>query len=91
MVQGDSMKTLQLFGNQSCQILHRLKRCASKKKVLRCNKKKGRSGSVAPKRKVAENLHRFDCHRTKIGPNPNILAYSKNPWQEANMHIWVYV
>jgi len=26
---------------------------------------------------VAENPHRFGGHRTKIGPNPNVLAYSK--------------
>jgi len=29
--------------------------------------------------KVAEKPHRFGRHRSKIGPNPNVLAYSKNP------------
>jgi len=62
-----------------------------KNAVFICNKKDGKSGSVAPKRKVAEKLHRFDCHRTKIRPNPNIPAYSKSPWQGANMHFIVYV
>jgi len=26
--------------------------------------------------KVAENPHRFGRHRSKKGPNPNVLAYS---------------
>jgi len=34
---------------------------------------------------------RFDCHRTKIGPNPNILAYIKSPRQGANTYTCVYV
>jgi len=42
-------------------------------------KKRCKSGPVAPKRKVVETLYRYDCHRPKIGPNPNILAYSKSP------------
>jgi len=29
--------------------------------------------------KVAENPHRFGCHRSEIGPNPNVVAYSKCP------------
>ena len=28
--------------------------------------------------KVAEKPHRFGRHRSKIGPNPNVLAYSKS-------------
>jgi len=76
---GGFMKTLYFFGKQSCQIFNGLKRCASKNAVLRCNKKTGKSGSVAPKCKLAETPHRFDYHLTKISPNPNILAYSKSP------------
>jgi len=49
-----------------------LKRCASKNAVFRYN----------TKRRVAETPHRFDSHRTKIGPNPNFFAYSKSPWTE---------
>jgi len=39
--------------------------------------------------KVAENPHRFGRHRSKIGPNPNVLAYSKSPSTWANMYYWV--
>ena len=90
MVKGESMKTLQLFGIQSCQIINWLKRCASKKAVFRCNKKSGKFKSVAPKRKKAETLHWIDSHRTKIGLNPNFHGYSKSPWTGANMHTWFY-
>ena len=34
-------------------------------------------GSVAPKLKMAENLHRIDRHHPKIGLNPNFLRYRK--------------
>jgi hypothetical protein len=61
-----------------------------KNAVLRYNKKAGKSVPGATKRRVAENPHRFDCHRTKICPNPNVLAYSKSPGTGANMHIRVY-
>jgi len=27
---------------------------------------------------VTENPHTFDHHRSKIGPNPNVLPYSKS-------------
>jgi len=40
--------------------------------------------------KVAGKPHRFGHHRSKIGLNPNVLAYSKSPWIGANMNIWVY-
>jgi len=39
---------------------------------------------------VAGIFHRFGRHRSKIGPNPNVLAYSKSLWIGANMHIRVY-
>jgi len=68
------MQTLQLFGEQSCQIFYELKRCAYKNAVCRYNTKAGKSVPEATKRKVAETPHRFDCHRTKTGPNPNVLA-----------------
>jgi len=44
----------------------------------------------ATKCKVVENTHNFGRHRTKIGPNPDVLGYSKSPGTWANMHIWVY-
>jgi len=43
------------------------------------NKKSGKLKSVVAKRKVAKNPHRFDRHRAKKCPNPNILAYFKSP------------
>jgi len=43
---------------------------------LKYNKKAGKSVTEATKRKAAEKTHRFDCHQTKIGRSPNILAYS---------------
>ena len=67
-----------------------LKRCASKKAVLRYNKKAGKFGPVAPKCKMVENLHRIDRHRLKIGLNPNFLRYSNSPWTGTNMHTWFY-
>jgi len=50
-----------------------------KMQFLGYNKKAGKSDPQATKRKVAENTHRFDSQGTKIGPNPNFLAYSKSP------------
>ena len=73
------MKTLYLFVEQSCQVFNELKKCASKNAVFRYNTKAGKSVPEATKRKVAENPHRFDCHRSKICQNPNVLAYSKSP------------
>jgi hypothetical protein len=35
---------------------------------------------------VAEKPHRFGRHRSKIGPNSNVLAYSKSSWIGANMN-----
>jgi len=54
------------------------KRCASKNAVLRCNNKNGRPGSVAPKCKMAENIHRIDRHPPKIGLNPTLLGFSNS-------------
>jgi len=53
----------------------RFKKCSSSS---RCNIKAGKSGSVAPKCKIAENLHRIDRHRPKIGLNPNFLDCSNS-------------
>ena len=58
--------------------------------VLNKIQQSGKSGKVVPKRKVAENPHRFDLDRTKIGLNPNVFAYSKSSWTGANMHMRVY-
>ena len=59
-----------------------------KNAVLRCNKKSGQIGSVAPKCKMAENFLRIDRHRPIIGLNPNFLGYSNSPWTGPNMHTW---
>ena len=40
--------------------------------------------------KLRENPYIIIRHRPKIYSNPNILAYSKSPWTEANMHTWLY-
>jgi len=40
--------------------------------------------------KVARKLHRFGRHRSKICPNPNVLAYSKSSWIGANMNMGDY-
>jgi len=73
------MKTLKLFGEQSCQVFYELKRCASKNAVLGDNKKAGKCVPDATKCKVAENPQNFGRHRTKIGPNLNVLAHFKSP------------
>jgi len=73
------MKTLYLFGEQSCHLFYELKRCASKNAVLRYNKRAGKSVPEDTKCKVAGNPHRFDCHQIEICPSPNVLAYSKSP------------
>jgi len=44
-------------------------------------------GAFIQNAKVAEKLNRFSPHRSKIGPNLNVLAYSKSPSTGANMHI----
>jgi len=41
--------------------------------------KSGKSGPMAPKYKMAENLHRIDCRRPKIGLDPNFPGYSNSP------------
>jgi len=57
------------------------KSCASKNAnaVVRYNKKAGKSVLKATKCIVAENPHNLGRHRTKIGPKPKVLAYSKSP------------
>jgi len=70
--------------------LYELKRCAPKNAILRYNKKAGKFGSVAPKCKMVENLHRIDLHQLKIGPIPNFLGYSNSPWIGTNMYMWLY-
>ena len=35
-------------------------------------------GTFHTKRKVAEKPDRFGRHLTKVGPNPNVLVYSKS-------------
>jgi len=50
--------------------------------------------SLFPRLQIAKQRKpptRLDCHRTKICPNPNVLAHSKSPWTGANVHIIVYL
>ena len=83
-------KNFVTFRDPKLPDFHELKSCASKKAVLRYNKKAGKFGPVAPKCKMVENLHRIDRHRLKIGLNPNFLRYSNSPWTGTNMHTWFY-
>ena len=46
--------------------------------------------TVSTKCKMAEILHRIDCHWLKIGLNPNFLGSSNNPWIRTNVHTWFY-
>ena len=41
-------------------------------------KKVASLGAFTQKAKVSEEPHRLGRHRNKIGPNPNVLAYSKS-------------
>jgi len=72
-------ENLVALGEQTCQVFNEVKRCATKNAVSRYNTKAGKSVPEATKRKMAENTHKFGLHRTKMCPNPNVLAYSKIP------------
>ena len=74
MVQGVSIKTLELLSVERCQIFNGLKRCDSKNAVLRCNKKSGKSVHFYKNAEVAEKPHRFGRHRSKLGLNPNVVV-----------------
>jgi hypothetical protein len=71
-------ENLVTFREPKCQIFDGLKRCTLRNAVLRYNKKSGKSGSVAPKCKMAENLQSIDSHWPKIGLNPKFLGYSNS-------------
>jgi len=81
------MKTLKLFVEQTCQVFYELKRCASKNAVFEYNEKAGKSVPVASKRKMAENLHRIDRHRPKLGLNPHFLGCSKTAHKQGQIRI----
>jgi len=53
----------------------RLKKCSSQVQY----KKVASLDVPRQNAKVAEIPHRFGRHRSKIGLNPNVLAYSKSP------------
>jgi hypothetical protein len=53
----------------------RSKNAPPKMQILRYNEKAGKSVPVAPKRKIAENLHKIDRRRPKMGLKPNFLGY----------------
>jgi len=50
-----------------------------KKQFLGAIKKVASLSAFIQNAKVVEKFHRFGRHRTKICPNPNVLAYSKSP------------
>jgi len=64
------MKTLKLFGTQSCQIFDVLKRYDSRTQFLGAIENMASLGTFDK----TETPHKFGRHRTKIGPNPNVLA-----------------
>jgi len=53
-------------------------------------KKVASLGAFIQNTKTAETPQRFGRHRSKIAPNPNVLAYSKSSRTEANINMWVY-
>ena len=79
-----------VLANTLSDVLRNPKKMRLKNVVLRYNKKSGNSGSVAPKWKMAGNLHRIDCHLPKIGLNAKFLGYSNSPWTGTNMHTWYF-
>jgi len=50
-----------------------------KMQFLGAIKKVASLGAFMQHAKLAETSHRFGRHRSKIGANPNILAYLKSP------------
>jgi len=72
------MKTLQLLSAPSCQIFKGSKDVPQKMQFLGAIKKVASLDAFIQNAKVAEKLHRFGRARSKIGPNPNVLAYSKS-------------
>ena len=76
------MKTLQFLSARSCQILHGLKRCASKDapqkmQFLGTIKKVATPFAFIQNAEAAEKSRLFGRHRSKIGPNPNVLAIKR--------------
>jgi len=67
------------MGTKVARFLISSKVAPQKMQFLGTIKKARKSGPVAPKCKVAENLHRIDRHRPEICLNPNFLAYSNRP------------
>ena len=58
--------------------------------LLGCNNRIGQfHENLLNFRNLAKPPHRFDRHRAKICPNPNVLAYSKSPWTGANVHTYM--
>jgi len=73
------MKILSILGAQSCQIFEWAQKMRRQNmQFLRALKKVASLGAFMHNAKVAEKPHRFDRHRSKIGPNPNVLAYYKS-------------
>ena len=56
-----------------------LKRCTSKNAVVRYNKKSGKSKLFYTKHESGGKTPRIRPSPSKIGPNPNVLTYSKSP------------
>ena len=57
------------------------------KKFLGATKKSGESGYFYTERKIVENRTDSAVTEPKIGPTPDVLAYSKSPCTGGNMHI----
>jgi len=55
-----------------------LKDAPPKMQFLGAMKKVASLGAFIQNVRLAENPQRFGRHRSKIGPNPNVLAYSKS-------------
>jgi len=55
------------------------KNAPQKMQFLGAIKKVANLGAFVQNAKVAENPHRFGLHRSRVGPNPNILEYFKSP------------
>jgi len=54
------------------------KDAAQKMKILGTIKKVASPCAFTPNAQMAGKSHSFGRHRSKIGPNPNVLAYSKS-------------
>jgi len=76
---GEFHENLVTLKHPSCQILMGSKEAPQKMLFLNAIKKVASLGAFIQNAKVAEKPHRFGRHRSKRGPNPNVLAHSESP------------